>query len=72
MLLTKFGRAAKGLQKTRKAFDELSRHTKAVWQRKWEAEEIEALRKGGEHMVIYEVSTAAGKFQTTHKVMIRF
>jgi len=60
MLVKKLNKAKDGLLTTREAFEQLSACVKDKWQKKWEAEEAKALRRGGEHMSIYEVSMAAG------------
>jgi len=60
MLVKKLNKAKDGLLTTKEAFEQLSTRVKDEWQKKWEAEETKALRRGREHMSIYEVSVAAG------------
>jgi hypothetical protein len=62
MLATKWERAQAGIETTKTAFDQLSLSVTKESQEKWTEEEAEALKKGGEHMSIYDVSGDAGQF----------
>jgi len=62
MLATKWKRAQAGLKATKTAFDQLSLSVTKESQEKWREEEAEALKEGGEHMCIYDVSGDAGQF----------